>query len=145
MQTPQKKPGLFVATWRFFTGAHMDGRQYTNATWTKPGTHPKGRLTWWNSRPRLHRAGIRVAALAAPVGWLWLYVHYHYWTTVVTLSTAPYALHNGWSFVATRVRQGVRVPDHLKPPAESQNVLAELTFTEDDGANVKPAPRRRNA
>lgn len=139
-----QKPGLFVTLWRFFSGAHLDGRVYTNATWTKAGTHPKARLTWWNSRPRLHRAAIRITAIVGPVSWIYLYVRYHYWTTVLTLAMVPYTLHNGWAFVVARIRRGVRVPEQLRPSesSEAQNVLAELTFTEEDGSAVKRTVRR---
>lgn len=62
-------------TWRFWTGAHLDGQARTDATWIRPGTQlvsklPAGR---WAHRPRLARAGIRAGATAACVGLLTAY------------------------------------------------------------------------
>ncbi len=136
--TINRKPNVFVTAWRYFTGAHLDGRIYTNATWTKPGTHPKQKLTWWNSRPRFLRAAIRDVPIIGIPAWLWLYVNYHYWTVVITLAVTPYVIHNGWWLIYSRAKQGVRIPEHLQTPASSQNVIAELTFTDDD-AGTKPA------
>jgi hypothetical protein len=53
--------GIMVILWRFFTGAHLDGKERTNATWFQHGTMPKHRARYfWNRIPRAHRAGYRM-------------------------------------------------------------------------------------
>jgi hypothetical protein len=53
--------------WRWHSGAALDGQQRTNATWTKKGTEPLGRVpvVRWHHLPRLHRAGIRTGTTLA--------------------------------------------------------------------------------
>lgn len=63
-----------VLVWRYTSGAPMDGAPRTNATWLHPGTaivHPTGRAYRWHYRPRLHRAGIRIAAGTGALGELY--------------------------------------------------------------------------
>ncbi|MFJ4343617.1 MULTISPECIES: pRL2-11 [unclassified Streptomyces] len=68
--------GLFTAvpvlSWRFLTGAPMDGQPRTNATWTHRGTRTEredGRQAHrWDYLARLERAGYRVAGGAAVAG-----------------------------------------------------------------------------
>ncbi|MBK3583003.1 pRL2-11 [Streptomyces sp. MBT57] len=53
-----------VQTWRFTTGAHMDGVRRTNASAFRRGTRPiaqNGRLTLWSRLSRAERAGLRMA------------------------------------------------------------------------------------
>lgn len=49
-------PAKRVLIWRFVTGAHLDGRPRTNATWFKEGRTPKHYCNWWNRKPRFYRA-----------------------------------------------------------------------------------------
>lgn len=60
----QRLPAKKVIAWRFFTGAHLDGRRRTNATWFREGTSPKYLCNWWNRKPRFYRAMWRVVPLA---------------------------------------------------------------------------------
>jgi len=139
--TETRKPSLPLALWRWFSGAHLDGRIYTNATWTKGGTHPRARLTWWNSRPRLFRAAVRTLSILLPVLWLNLFVWFHYWTVVVSVGIAPYVIHNAWWIVFKATQRSVRIPEHVNPEtAEASNIIAELTFTEEDAS---PTPKRK--
>ncbi|MCC5704122.1 hypothetical protein, partial [Klebsiella pneumoniae] len=48
----------------------MDGQPHTDAGWLTRGQSPlmAGRITWWHRCPRLARAAIRWASLAAIAG-----------------------------------------------------------------------------
>jgi hypothetical protein len=67
-----RKDGAHVIAWRFLSGAHLDGKHRTDATWTRPAAkvllHPTGHASWWAHQPRLHRAGYRLAGLTATAG-----------------------------------------------------------------------------
>lgn len=58
-----RTPRASVLMWRFFTGAHLDGRRRTNATWLKPGTAPRYLCNWWNRKPRLFRVFWRLGTI----------------------------------------------------------------------------------
>jgi hypothetical protein len=63
--------GGHAIAWRFISGAHLDGRNRTDATWTRPAAkvlHQTGHASWWAHQPRLHRAGYRLAALSVAAG-----------------------------------------------------------------------------
>jgi hypothetical protein len=65
-----KEHGALRLTWRFMTGAHLDGKIRTDAGWLARGTkvlHPTGRASRWAHMPRLHRAGWRLGVLLAVV------------------------------------------------------------------------------
>lgn len=73
---PVPRVTLGRLAWRWFTGAHLDGRIRTDAGWLAPGSRAltvTGRAGRWAHRPRAHRAGVRLAvtlALAvALAGW----------------------------------------------------------------------------
>lgn len=54
--------GIHRLTWRWFSGHAMDGRYYTDATWTRKATrvyHSTGQVLYWHHLPRLVRVGIR--------------------------------------------------------------------------------------
>jgi len=59
-----RKRTLPVTVYRFITGLEMDAVPRTDATWLDRGTrivHPDGRAYGWHFRPRIQRAGIRLA------------------------------------------------------------------------------------
>lgn len=118
-----------VALWRFLSGHHMHGKQITNATWTKRGTLPKSHLTWWSALPRMHRAWMRWAMILIPVGYIYLFEHYHYWTVVTSIGLAPYTIHYAWYKVTVKATRGVAIPTHFeRQPEESK--ITDLVFTE---------------
>ena len=52
---------------RFISGARMDGKDWTDATFLQPPTkalHPKAARSWWHWRPGWHRGAIRAGGLA---------------------------------------------------------------------------------
>jgi len=116
-----------VAIWRFFTGAHFDGKRYSNATWLKPGTLPKAQLTWWTKLPRLHRALFRTGMVGIPLGWLQIYNRFPYWVLLFTGMILPYAIHRGWQMIATRGIAGIKVRNEYGMTNTEQNVT-ELVF-----------------
>lgn len=62
---------LLIGVWRFLTGAALDGKERTDATWTERGSAVftrTGRTSWWHYQSRLVRAGIRLGALV----WAWI-------------------------------------------------------------------------
>ena len=65
------KTTAVVLLWRWHSGASLDGRYRTNATWTmpsrgdKPVMHPTGHAVRWHHMPRLHRAAIRTGTTLA--------------------------------------------------------------------------------
>lgn len=73
-------PSAQVLAWRFFTGAHLDGRRRTNATWTKEGTAPRYLCNWWNRKPRLYRVFWRMGAIAGLAAGTWLYLVGTFWS-----------------------------------------------------------------
>lgn len=105
------KPSAAVLLWRWHSGASLDGRYRTNATWTmpsrgdKPVMHPTGHAVRWHHMPRLHRAGIRTGAtllfLAACYG-----LASAFWLTVNLLAAAALAAagYGAWR-AARRVRR----------------------------------------
>ena len=113
--------------WRYFTGAHMDGRHYTNASWWRHGSMPRSNITWWNSKPRAHRMAWRWLIIAIPVGWVLLFEHYHFYTMWASIALAPYAIHRTWHEINVRARQSVNVPRHFESRPEDINV-SDLTF-----------------
>lgn len=121
---------LTKVAWRFFTGAHMDGHRYSNATWFRHGTMPRHSITWWNSKPRAHRMVWRWIIVGVPIGWVTLYSHYHYWTVLGTIALAPYLIHRTWHEIHTRARQSVNIPRHFETRADDVNVT-DLTFEVD--------------
>lgn len=50
--------GFFILSWRFFTGAFMDGKEYNDATWFQDATKrgPERKRTWWKRKARIKRA-----------------------------------------------------------------------------------------
>lgn len=60
----RRSTGLGVLAWRWFSGHSLDGQHRTNATWTRRGEDPTGRIRPWHLMPRLHRAGIRTGSTA---------------------------------------------------------------------------------
>lgn len=92
-------PRLHVFLWRYFTGAHLDGRPRTNASWTRKGTVPSHHVNWWNSKPRLHRMVWRWLMVVIPVGWIIAYklspTYGINLTVFITLCCLPYILHHG--------------------------------------------------
>lgn len=116
-----------VMLWRFFTGAHMDGRHYTNATWWRHGNMPRHNITWWNSKPRAHRMTFRWLIVGIPIGWVLLFEHYHFYTMWASIALAPYAVHRAWHEINVRTRQNVNIPRHFEARAEDANVT-DLTF-----------------
>lgn len=118
-----------VMLWRYFTGAHFDGRKYSNATWLKPGTLPKSQLTWWTKLPRLHRAIIRFLILAIPAAWTFGYSSsYRYWVVLCTGMIMPYGIHRGWQMVARRGITGIKVRGEYAGLGDEQNVIETLVF-----------------
>lgn len=66
---------VIVMLWRWHSGAPLDGERRTDAAWLHPATKAvHEHATAWHHRPRLHRAGHRVLATAAVVGYVasWL-------------------------------------------------------------------------
>lgn len=57
---------LSLRTWRFASGAYLDGQARTDAGWWTPGSSVytrTGRAGWWAHQPRGHRAGYRLGAV----------------------------------------------------------------------------------
>lgn len=72
--TMNRIPPANILVWRFFTGAHLDGRRRTNATWTKEGTAPRYLCNWWNRKPRLYRLFWRLGTIACVAASVYLFV-----------------------------------------------------------------------
>ena len=90
------KPSAVVLLWRWHSGASLDGRYRTNATWTmpsrgdKPVKHPTDHAVRWHHMPRMHRAAIRTGTTLALAGAAWGLVT-AFWLTVNLLVTAALA------------------------------------------------------
>lgn len=56
---------ILILSWRFFSGAHMNGKTYNDATWWKDASRKyqkmRRKYTWWNRKCRMKRAGWRQA------------------------------------------------------------------------------------
>lgn len=65
--------GAVRATWRYVTGAPMDGVPRTDAGWLTAGTRPLdgGRVSRWSLLPRAQRAAVRLGTTGAGAGSLW--------------------------------------------------------------------------
>jgi hypothetical protein len=54
-----------VISWRFFSGAHMNGEIYNDATWWRDASRKyikvRRKYTWWKRKSRMKRAGWRNA------------------------------------------------------------------------------------
>lgn len=111
-----------IMWWRFFSGAHLDGRKHSNATWRKPGTLPKHSLTWWTAKPRLHRAGYRWAMVVIPIGGLYLYSHYRTWTEVVGIGLVPFLLERAWKFIHDKSRLSINMPAYFEPIEDERKI-----------------------
>lgn len=106
--------------WRYFTGAHWHGKRVTNATWLKRGTLPKHHVTWWTSKPRIHRMAYRWLILAIPAGWMFLFETFHYWTCLVTIALIPYTLHYVWHSIQAGAKQNIKIPMQFDAPADAK-------------------------
>ena len=90
------KPSAARLLWRWHSGASLDGKYRTNATWTmpsrgdKPVMHPTGHAVRWHHLPRLHRAGNRTGSTLALLAAVWGLVT-AFWLTVNLLVTAALA------------------------------------------------------
>lgn len=55
----------FILSWRFFSGAHMNGATYNDSTWWKDASRKyqkiRRKYTWWRRKSRMKRAGWRHA------------------------------------------------------------------------------------
>jgi hypothetical protein len=55
----------FILSWRFFSGAHMNGEIYNDATWWRDASKKyikvRRKYTWWKRKARMKRAGWRNA------------------------------------------------------------------------------------
>ena len=55
----------FILSWRFFSGAHMNGAEYNDATWWRDASRKyqkvRRKYTWWRRKSRMKRAGWRNA------------------------------------------------------------------------------------
>lgn len=122
-----ERVSLVTAICRFLTGAHLDGKKYTNATWLKPGTMPKAQVTWWTGKPRLHRMAIRWAGMLIPAAWVYLFWRFNFWTLFLTVAWLPYSFHNAWHFIAKRTKQTVYIGSSVGY-GDDQNVIADLEF-----------------
>lgn len=53
----------FVLSWRFFTGAHLNGKKYNDSTWLQDASLRYRKMpryyTWWRRKSRAKRAGWR--------------------------------------------------------------------------------------
>lgn len=100
--------------WRWLSGAALDGRLRTNATWTMPSRGPRPVLTQtghavrWHHMPRMHRAGIRTGTtlLLLLIAWGLLAA---FWVTVILLAAATTA---GLAAVTWHVVHRVRTWSH---------------------------------
>lgn len=96
-----KRASLAQFLWRYFTGHHLDGRQRTNATWTRRATAPSHHMNWWSSKPRFHRMAWRWAMIFVPAGWITAYVFSPTYginlTLLATIAMLPYVFHHGIS------------------------------------------------
>lgn len=70
---------FFILGWRFFTGAHMNGKTYNDATWWRDSStryrNRRNAYTWWRRKARLKRATWR-ACIYMPtalliLGFIW--------------------------------------------------------------------------
>jgi hypothetical protein len=123
---------LVVVIWRYISGHTISGVPSTNATWFKRGTMPKHRVNWWSGKPRIHRALYRIASIAIPVGWVWLYSHYRFWTLVVTLGIASTLIRHAWEKVVRHSPKQIQV-QNFDTPSEIQEISVD-----DDPAMVQP-------
>lgn len=106
---------LLVILWRYGTGAHFDGIPKTNATWFKRGTLPKHHVNWWSAKPRFYRAVWRWAMIAIPVGWIFVYTHYRFYTLAFSLGASLYIIHHGWRAITRRIPKRVSIGNYQAP------------------------------
>jgi hypothetical protein len=131
---PIVQPGyvsLRVFAWRYFTGAHLNGRRYTNATWFRRGTSPKPALTWWTALPRLHRAAYRLLIIVIPASWVYAYTVGRWWTLLATFAVLPYVLHHGSLAATRRIAPVKKVKVRM---SEFDNSVIDLTGVKSDKA-----------
>ncbi len=100
----------FVLSWRFFTGAHMNGKTYNDATWFQDASsmHRKRRMayTWWRRKARMKRASWRNCIFWPVMLTTFLLVFYTSSAVIVLLCLAP-----GLSYIAgMRIRQALYLP-----------------------------------
>lgn len=130
-----KTPGFLVYVWRYFTGDFLDGKQRTNATWTKPGTAPSHHLNWWASKPRIKRLIWRWAIVLFPTAWITCYAFAPSYginlMVIITLACIPYVFHHGVTKALSLVphRTVVFVHDNVREE-DTDDELDDFTLPE---------------
>lgn len=128
---------IFKLAWRYFTGAHLDGKRRTDATWTKPGSRPNYHISWWNCLPRRTRMAWRHGMFWPAI--LVLFGLYENWRITLWFVTAliPFGIEQVYYHVK-RVRivsvvgqDNTNVIEFELPP-EIQQVIIDEIGTEDE-------------
>lgn len=86
--------------WRFFTGAHMNGQKYNDATWWKDMSpmYRKRRSanTWWRRKARMKRLAWRNVSFFASLLFTLALVFYTSFVLFVMAGMAPILIWMGW-------------------------------------------------
>lgn len=137
------RASLVTYLWRYFTGHHLDGRQRTNATWTRRATAPSHHMNWWSSKPRFHRMAWRWGMIAVPAGWLTAYAFAPTYginlVVIITLAFLPYLFHHGVTTVIRLLPRNtvVYVTDNFIHPSlvdteQDDTIIPEMLPQNDD-------------
>lgn len=129
---PQHCVGKFI--WRFATGAHMDGKTRTNASWWVPGTQPKHKANWWNRKPRGHRMIWRWGIVLFAILDFAFYQYNPWWFFLVNLAITPFLLHR----IAGNMRDHFRRVRRVK--AKEPRAPLKVERKEIDTIGAEPDP-----
>lgn len=77
---------ILVVTVRFFTGAHLNGKIYNDATWWQDAspTYRKRRsaYTWWRRKARMKRLAWRNCVFWPMTFTIWALISYTFWSLI---------------------------------------------------------------
>lgn len=83
----------FVFSWRFFTGAHMNGQTYNDSTWWQDASsmYRKRRpaYTWWRKKSRMKRAAWRHSIFWPVILVTWGLIFFTSSAVIILLCFAP--------------------------------------------------------
>lgn len=134
-----------VIAWRYLSGHTISGVPSTNATWFKRGTMPKHRVNWWSGKPRIHRAMYRIASIGIPIGWVYLYSHFRFWTIAVTIGIAATIIRHIWETIVKHSTRQVHVSGNYETPTEIHEINPESNEKDLGEWPPKEAPKRKGA
>lgn len=87
-------------TWRFFTGAHMNGQKYNDATWwldcSAMYRKRRSAYTWWRRKARVKRLAWRNTSFWSVILFSCALYWYTSFVVLVMLGMAPILIWFGW-------------------------------------------------